>query len=106
MLLCLSTEMGLLQCLLLVTSISQTYSGSVVRDEFGSYEGGTVNRYILTGDNAEVQVVDYGATIISVLVPDREGNIQDIMLGYDNLQGELPISRIECWNSMVRSGGF
>ncbi|XP_054263849.1 galactose mutarotase-like [Macrosteles quadrilineatus] len=62
-------------------------SGCVVRDVFGSYQGGTVHRYTLSGDNVEVQVIDYGATITSVRAPDSHGLLEDIMLGYDNLEG-------------------
>jgi aldose 1-epimerase len=31
--------------------------------------------------------INYGATITSLSVPDREGNIEDVVLGYDSLQG-------------------
>lgn len=33
------------------------------------------------------RIINYGATITSLFVPDRDGNIEDVVLGYDSLQG-------------------
>lgn len=35
----------------------------------------------------EIVVSDYGATLIQVKVPDREGNLLDVVLGYDKIEG-------------------
>jgi aldose 1-epimerase len=37
----------------------------------------------------EVGVMTYGGTVVSLQTPDRDGNIDDIVLGYDNLEGYL-----------------
>ncbi len=34
----------------------------------------------------EIRVTNYGGRIVSWLAPDRDGNLADIVLGYDNLQ--------------------
>jgi len=40
--------------------------------------------HALTNENGvEVAVTDYGATLVSVKVPDREGRLADVVLGYD-----------------------
>lgn len=36
-----------------------------------------------------VQLTNYGATIVSVITPDKDGNYADITLGYKNIQGYL-----------------
>ena len=36
-----------------------------------------------------VKISNFGGTIVSILVPDRKGRIQDIVLGFDNLEGYL-----------------
>ena len=56
--------------------------------EFGkTKEGNTVTKYLLKNKNGmEVAVMDLGATIVSVLVPDREGVNRDVVLGYDTSQ--------------------
>lgn len=40
--------------------------------------------YTLTAENITAKVIPYGARLTSLLVPDRSGNVQDIVLGYDN----------------------
>lgn len=34
-----------------------------------------------------VGITDYGATVVSIRVPDRDGRISDVTLGYDNVEG-------------------
>ncbi len=36
-----------------------------------------------------VAVSDYGARIVSILVPDRDGEILDVVLGFNNIEGYL-----------------
>ena len=56
--------------------------------EFGkTKEGKTVTKYLLKNKNGmEVSVMDLGATIVSVLVPDRNGVKRVVVLGYDTPQ--------------------
>lgn len=35
----------------------------------------------------EIKVSDYGATLVQVRVPDKEGRLLDVVLGYDDVQG-------------------
>jgi len=47
-----------------------------------------VKKYTLsTPDGFEVTLIDYGATIQSIRQPDKENKIEEITLGYDDLQG-------------------
>ena len=32
-----------------------------------------------------VEVTDYGATLVAVTVPDKNGRIEDVVLGYDDV---------------------
>jgi aldose 1-epimerase len=51
-------------------------------------DGREVHQYTLTNrTGAVLQIIDYGATVTSLRVPDRDGNIQDVVLGYDTVQG-------------------
>lgn len=36
---------------------------------------------------AKVRVTDYGAALVSIIVPDRNGNMVDVLLGYDDVTG-------------------
>jgi aldose 1-epimerase len=56
---------------------------------FGKLQDGrSVRKFTLTNTaGASIQAIEYGATITSLCVPDRNGKIQDVVLGYDSLQG-------------------
>src|SRR5262249_41239509 len=41
----------------------------------------------------EVRVISYGATIVSIKTPDRAGHPEDIVTGFDTLEGYLSRSR-------------
>lgn len=46
--------------------------------------GEETSLYILENRNhAVMKVSNHGATLVSLLVPDRDGNLQDVVLGYD-----------------------
>lgn len=59
--------------------------------EYGiSPDGIPVKEYTLTNQQGmEVKVIDYGCTITSLKVPDRNGQVADVVLGYDTLEGYL-----------------
>ena len=53
-------------------------------------DGRSVTCYRLSGGkNAYVDVLDYGGTIRSIVVPDRNGGPTDVVLGYDDIEGYL-----------------
>lgn len=51
-------------------------------------EGEAIVLYILRNDKgAEVQISNFGAAIVAVKVPDREGHMADVVLGYKHPEG-------------------
>ncbi len=53
-------------------------------------DGDKVTLYTLTNSNKVIAgVIDYGATLVSIRVPDKNGEVDDILLGFDNLAGYL-----------------
>jgi aldose 1-epimerase len=53
-------------------------------------EGINVTEYTLTGKSGiGVKAINYGCTITSLLVPDRDGHLDDIVLGFNSLEGYL-----------------
>ena len=56
---------------------------------FGRTSAGvSVSRYTLTNNKgAEAVVISYGATLVSLKVPDRSGKSADVVLGYDTVDG-------------------
>jgi len=64
--------------------------GSVKKESFGTVDGKTVELYTLTNrKGAEAKITNYGATVVSLKVPDRNGKFDDIVLGFDNIDGYL-----------------
>ncbi len=55
---------------------------------FGQVDGKDVYLYTLTNKNdMQLKVTNYGGIITTILVPDREGNFEDVVLGFDSLSG-------------------
>lgn len=52
-----------------------------------TYEGAPVERYTLTGGKVTVRLMNRGATITEILVPDKAGNLVDVVLGFDDIAG-------------------
>ena len=51
-------------------------------------DGRTAGLYILKNANGmEVSITDYGATIVSLVVPDKNGKYRDVVLGHDDVSG-------------------
>jgi len=53
-------------------------------------DGGSVDIYTLTNANGmRVRVLNYGATLVSLEIPDKDGRVADVALGYDTLDAWL-----------------
>ena len=50
-----------------------------------------IHQYTITNvkGSLTVKVIEYGAIITNILVPDKNGNIKDVVLGFDNYEGYL-----------------
>lgn len=59
---------------------------ALVTADFGMLEGQLVKLFTLTNaSGAQVSITEYGGIVVSLKVPDRDGNLGDVALGYDNL---------------------
>ena len=71
-------------------SEEETKSGLLPSAFESQIDGKENNLYIMKNANGmEVCVINYGARIVSVMVPDKEGKLQDVVLGFDNIDGYL-----------------
>ena len=63
----------------------------IARKPFGNTKEGTpVYLYTLrNAQGAEARISNYGGLVVSLKVPDRNGEMGDVTLGYDNLDGYL-----------------
>jgi aldose 1-epimerase len=60
---------------------------SIIKEDFGKMPDGTVvDVFTMTNNNGiQVKAITYGGIITSLRIPDRDGKLDDIVLGYDNL---------------------
>jgi aldose 1-epimerase len=64
---------------------------AVTRAPFGrTSDGEAVESFTLTNAHGiELRAITYGGVIVSLRVPDRDGRLDDVVLGYDDLDGYL-----------------
>ena len=63
-----------------------TRSGLYPNDFEANIEGKRTHLYTLSNSKGmEVCLTNFGARIVSIMVPDRRGTLRDIVLGYDNI---------------------
>jgi len=56
------------------------------RSSFGRLDGRDVGLTTLRVGAYETRVLDYGASVQALLVPDRAGHVDDVVLGFDRLE--------------------
>ena len=61
----------------------------VEKEKFGTTrDGKDVYAYTLYNANGmRAKIINFGANLVSLLVPDQNGNLEDVVLGYDTLEG-------------------
>ena len=58
----------------------------ITKRQFGfTKEGGEVTCFTIKNGDLSAEVLDYGATIRSLFVKDKDGNVVDVVLGYDTV---------------------
>ncbi len=61
----------------------------VIKEKFGvTKDGREVYAYTLSNANGmSAKIIDYGAILVSLMVPDQNGVAEDVVLGYDSMEG-------------------
>jgi aldose 1-epimerase len=82
---------------MLVASLATTFvsglqaeaNSKMQKQSFGKTEDGQqADLYILTNKHGvEAAITNYGGTVVYLKAPDRDGKFDDVVLGYDNLDG-------------------
>ena len=78
-------------CLVGCAPMSPNPKSTVTKADFGkTTEGQAVEIYTLhNAKGAEAKIMTYGGIVQSLTMPDKNGKLADIVLGYDNLQGYI-----------------
>src|SRR6266496_2518529 len=77
--------------MILLLNLNAYGQAKVTKESFGkTSDGQDADIYTLTNSGgAEVKITNYGGIITSLKVPDRNGKLDDIVLGFDNLDAYL-----------------
>lgn len=71
-------------------NLNKTKSGLNTHDFEGKVDGKEVKMYVLSNNKgAEITVINYGAKVVSLMIPDKDGKLTDIVLGHNNLEEYL-----------------
>jgi len=81
-------------CLLGCASRTAPGAGQITKEPFGATkEGRPVDLYTLrNAKGMEARICNYGGIVVSLKTPDRDGNLGDVVLGYDKLDDYLKAS--------------
>jgi len=64
----------------------KTEGTTVKKEAWGNIDGKEVFLYTLTNSNGMVcKLTNWGATVTELHVPDRDGNVEDVVLGFESL---------------------
>ena len=79
--------------------LSAQSAQTIQQEDFGKTpEGQQVYLYTLkNGSGMEVKITNYGARITSIKVMDRNKKFDDVVLGFDNLEGYMSNKRSLLW---------
>ncbi len=62
----------------------------ITRTVYGNTPEGPADLFTLTnGKGVVIEITNYGGIIVSWLAPDRNGKMEDVVLGFDNIDGYL-----------------
>jgi aldose 1-epimerase len=60
----------------------------IKKKPFGQVSGQTVDLFEMTNTKGlKASITNYGGIMVSLIVPDKNGSMEDILLGYDHLDG-------------------
>ena len=78
-------------CVLLIAGCASSLAAATVTSEpWGKTPGGdAVDLYTVKDKNIEVKIATYGARIVSLSVPDKDGKMSNVVLGAPDLQGYI-----------------
>ena len=63
---------------------------TISKSDFGELPNGEkVDKYKLSNSIISVEVINYGGIITNIRVPDSKGNMKDIALGFNNIEGYI-----------------
>ena len=79
-----------------------TASGLDPQNFVSEYEGQPTALYTLKNANGmEVCITNFGGRIVSIMVPDRNGDFKDVVLGFDSVQAYFPENNLSDFGAAI-----
>ena len=83
-------------------SVQLTKSGLNPENFKADYRGDSTALYTLVNaDGAEACITNFGGRLVSMMVPDKDGNLKDVVLGLDSVQAYFPENNLTDFGSSV-----
>lgn len=60
---------------------------NVLKEKWGTYNGYAVYLFTLRNKSVTLRLTNFGAAVVGIDVPDKNGGQADVVLGYDDLEG-------------------
>ena len=85
------TSLVLITAVMFSGGFAEKGKANLKKESFGkTADGQEVELYTLSNANGvEAAIATYGGIVVSLKVPDRDGKLDDVVLGFDNLDGYL-----------------
>jgi aldose 1-epimerase len=65
----------------------------IIDNVFGRYNDESVIEYTLINDSGmSVSCLNYGCIITKIMVPDRNGTIENVVLGFENVEDYMDLA--------------
>jgi len=69
---------------------TDSMKASITEKPFGNYYNAPVTEYTLTNSSGmQASILNYGGTITKLIVPDRNGKLGDVVLGFESFSGYM-----------------
>ena len=79
-----------------------TASGLDPENFKAEFRGDSTALYVLTNEaGMEACIINFGGRLVSLMVPDKDGNIKDVVLGFDNVEAYFPENNLSDMGSSV-----
>lgn len=79
-----------------------TKSGLNPENFVSEYQGKSTALYTLVNsDGAEACITNFGGRVVSLMVPDKDGKLRDVVLGFDSVQAYFPENNLTDFGASI-----
>lgn len=98
----IGTLLALASCGGNADSVKLTTSGLDPEKFVAEFRGDSTALYTLVNSQgAEACITNFGGRVVSLMMPDKEGNLKDVVLGFDSVQAYFPENNLSDFGSSV-----